>query len=92
MPWHPVKIEIIEIQGTGKCNYGHKVGDKYETPEEHRKICGSAFHTLYPYLIGLKSGGSFPWEEDPDVITIGCPDHKNVVVFKMTRLPEAEDQ
>ncbi|MGY5874839.1 MAG: TIGR04076 family protein [Candidatus Thorarchaeota archaeon] len=88
MPMQDVVIEVVEILGTGKCNYGHKVGDVYETAEEQRKICGAAYHTLYPYITGLKADGSFPWEDDPDVVTIGCPDYKNVVVFKISRKRE----
>ncbi len=91
MPWHNVRIEIVDIQGTGKCSQGHKVGDLFETVEEHKKICGSAYNTLYPYLIGLKSGGSFPWEDDPDSITLCCADYKNPVVFKLTRITDIEN-
>jgi len=30
-------------------------------------------------------GRNFPWEEDPNSVTICCPDYKNPVVFKITR-------
>ena len=85
MTWSDVEIEIVDIQGTGKCSAGHKVGDKFLNPEEQREICGSAYHTFYPYLIALKAGGSFPWEENDDEITICCPDYKNPVVFRIKR-------
>ena len=88
MPWHDIKIEIVEIQGTGKCTAGHKVGDIFSSQEEQRKICASAYHTMYPYIIGLKAGGSFPWEENPDEITLCCADYKNPVVFKITRVQD----
>ena len=92
MPWHNVKIEIVEIQKSGKCNAGHKVGDIFETHEDQRKICGSAYNAIYPFLFGLRIGGSVPWEEDPDSVTVCCPDHKNPVVFKITRLPTEHEQ
>jgi uncharacterized repeat protein (TIGR04076 family) len=31
-------------------------------------------------------GGSFPWEKDPDVTTVACPDPDNPVVFELRRL------
>ena len=90
MPWYKIRIEIVDIQETGKCSQGHKVGDVFETEEDHRRICGAAYNTLYPYLIGLKSGGSFPWEEDADSITLCCADYKNPVVFKLTRIRDEQ--
>ena len=80
-----IKIEVVKILEAGKCNYGHKVGDKFDYPEEKGKLCSTAWHTLFPYLTGLQFGASFPWEEDTDSITICCPDYKNPVVFKITR-------
>ncbi len=77
-------IEIINILEAGECPYGHKIGDKFEYPEERGKICAAAFHTLYPYVLGIHIGATFPWEEE-DSVTICCPDYKNPVVFKITR-------
>ncbi len=85
MPWYDVDIEIIDIQGTGKCNAEHKIGDNFEGIDDQRKICSAAYHTLYPYIVALRSGGSFPWEDNPDEVTLCCPDYKNPVVFKLTR-------
>jgi uncharacterized repeat protein (TIGR04076 family) len=78
-------IEIVDILEAGTCNYGHKVGDKFEYPEERGKICSAAFHAIYPYALGIRTGACYPWEEDPDSITVCCPDYKNPVVFKITR-------
>ncbi len=80
-----VTIEIVDILLTGKCNYGHKIGDKFDYPSEKGKICTAALHSLYPYALSIQIGGSFHWEEDPDSITVCCPDYKNPVVFKITR-------
>ena len=54
-----------------------------KTPEG---ICLAAFNTLFPSLRVLRFGGSFPWETDPDVTTVACPDAQNPVVFELTRL------
>jgi uncharacterized repeat protein (TIGR04076 family) len=87
MPWYErISIEIIEIQGGGKCPSDHKVGDKFNYKKDRGKICPAALNVLYPYILGLQSGGSFPWEEEnPDSVTLCCPDYKNPVVFKITR-------
>ncbi len=81
-----LKIEVIKILEAGTCNFGHKKGDTFDYPEEKGKICSAAWHTLYPYLSGLQYGASYPWEENSDSITLCCPDYKNPVVFKITRL------
>ena len=90
MSWHEIEIEIVDILKKGTCTAGHKIGDKFEKPEDRNKICSAAYHTMYPYIIGLQAGGSFPWEDDPDVVTLCCPDYKNPVVFKITRKKSSE--
>ncbi|MCG3216369.1 MAG: TIGR04076 family protein [Candidatus Heimdallarchaeota archaeon] len=78
-------IEVINILEAGECPFGHKIGEKFDYPEERGRICAAAFHTLYPYVIGIRFGAIFPWEEEEDSVTICCPDYKNPVVFKITR-------
>jgi uncharacterized repeat protein (TIGR04076 family) len=81
-----LKIEVIKILEAGKCNFGHKKGEIFDYPEEKGKLCSAAWHTMYPYLSGLQYGASYPWEEEADSITLSCPDYKNPVVFKITRI------
>ena len=85
MSQEEVEIEIVDILEAGTCNYGHKIGDKFSYPEERGKICAAAFHSIYPYALGIRIGGCFPWEGDKNSITVCCPDYKNPVVFKITR-------
>ncbi|MCG3226051.1 MAG: TIGR04076 family protein [Candidatus Heimdallarchaeota archaeon] len=80
-----VEIEVVNILEAGTCPYGHNVGDKYQYPEERGNICAAAFHSIYPYTLGMRIGSSFPWEEDSESVTVCCPDYKNPVVFKITR-------
>ncbi|MFX1534901.1 MAG: TIGR04076 family protein [Promethearchaeota archaeon] len=92
MTWYDeILIEVVNILEGGKCPENHQIGDKFTFPQDRAKICPHALHTLYPYIIGLRSGGSFPWEEDPDSITLCCLDHNNPVVFKLTRI-KTEDE
>ncbi len=82
---YEVRVRVISQNGT--CAAGHKVGDEWvisgKTPAG---ICISAFHALLPNARTLRFGGSFPWESDPDVSTIACPDASNPVVFELRRV------
>ncbi|MFX1513417.1 MAG: TIGR04076 family protein [Promethearchaeota archaeon] len=86
MSQNELKIEIVDILQNGECSHGHKIGEKFELPDDCGKICSAAYHTIYPYITGLQYGACFPWEEDADTCTICCPDYKNPVVFKITRI------
>ena len=85
MSWYEVEIEVVDILEKGTCTFGHKIGDKFEKPEDRAEICSAAYHAMYPYITSLQAGGSFPWEKDSEVAKICCPDYKNPVVFKITR-------
>lgn len=80
-----VAIKVISQKGT--CANEHKVGEEWvirtKTPEG---LCLGAFGALYPYVKTLAYGGSFPWENDPNVATFACPDAKSPVVFELRRL------
>jgi len=84
---YEVLVKVVSQKGT--CVHEHKVGDEWvigrKTPEG---ICLSAFDALLPNARVLMFGGSFPWETDPDVSTVACPDAKNPVVFELRRLPK----
>jgi len=86
LPKNKVTIEIIEIQGDGKCSMEQKVGDTYNYPEDRGKMCPSAFYVLYPWIMVMLSGGSFTEEGDgSDFMTTGCPDYRHQVVYKISR-------
>ena len=82
---YEVLVKVISQKGT--CEQEHKVGDEWvigtKTPEG---ICLSAFHVLHRNAWVLMFGGSFPWESDPDVSKVACPDPGNPVVFELRRL------
>ena len=75
------------VSQEGHCGAGHKVGDEWlisgTTPEG---ICFSAFHSLYPTARVLMFGGILPWEADPDVTRIACPDAENPLILELRRL------
>ena len=79
--------KVTVISQKGHCAAGHKVGDQWElgikVPEG---LCGFAVHSLLHIAEVLQFGGSFPWEADPDVAKVACPDADNPVVFEIRRL------
>ena len=80
-------VVIKVISQKGSCDNGHKVGDEWVIRTKTAEgICLWAFNTLYPAAEALMSGGSFPWEDDPDVAHIACPDRETPRVFQLRRL------
>jgi uncharacterized repeat protein (TIGR04076 family) len=81
------KVRVKVVSQKGSCEAGHKVGDEWlvgeKTPEG---LCIFAFSALMPFITPLMYGGSFPWEKDPDMTTVACPDGQNPVVFELRRL------
>lgn len=84
---NPKKMVVEVVKSEGKCIYGYKVGDKFETTglKTVPNFCGAAFHTIFPALFALNFGGKFWFMENPDSIdTVTCPDGGHIV-FKVTR-------
>jgi uncharacterized repeat protein (TIGR04076 family) len=81
------KVSVRVISQKGTCEAGHKVGDRWiigeKTPEG---LCIFAFASLLPFITPLMFGASFPWEKDPDMTTVACPDPTNPVVFEIRRV------
>lgn len=87
---NPKKMIIEVIQAKGKCSFGYKVGDKWETQGLKciSGFCGAAFHTAFPALFALNFGAKFFFMPDPDAIdTVTCPDGGNII-FKVRRVEE----
>ena len=82
---YDVAVKVVSQKGT--CGAKHKVGDEWiikgKTPEG---ICLSAFNSLFLSAQILGFGGVFPWESNPDVTTVACPDAENPVVLELRRL------
>ena len=84
---HKIRATVESV--AGKCNQGHRVGQEFIigawTP---KGICLSAFGSIYPAIRVLQYNGFFPWDEDPNVTYIPCPDAKNQVKFRLERQEE----
>ena len=74
----------------GSCSAGHKVGDQIELSGHNAGgLCGFFYHDVFPYLVMLQFGGSFPAEwGDPDVIELDCVDKANAVTIELRRIRE----
>ncbi len=86
----PKKMVVEVVKASGKCTFGYKVGNRWETvglkciPD----FCGAAFHTAFPALFALNFGARFFFMEDHNSIdTVTCPDGGHVV-FKIKRIEE----
>ncbi|PIP19693.1 MAG: hypothetical protein COT38_01935 [Candidatus Omnitrophica bacterium CG08_land_8_20_14_0_20_41_16] len=86
--FNPKKMVIEVVQSKGKCTFGYKVGDKWETTGLKciPGFCGAAFHTAFPALFALNFGANFFFMDSPNSIdTVTCPDGGNII-FKITRV------
>lgn len=86
----PKKMLIEVLKTKGKCAFGYKVGDSWETTGLQciPGFCGAAFHTAFPALFALNFGAKFFFMQDPDSIdTVTCPDGGNII-FKVRRIEE----
>lgn len=86
----PKKMAIEVVKSYGKCHFGYKVGDKWQTQGLKciPGFCGAAFHTAFPALFALNFGAKFFFMHNPDSIdTVTCPDGGKIV-FKVTRIEE----
>ncbi len=84
----PKKMIIEVVKAKGKCTFGYKVGDKWETTGLKciPGFCGAAFHTAFPALFALNFGAKFFFTDNPNSInTVTCPDGGNII-FKVTRV------
>lgn len=75
----------------GFCNAGHNEGDQIElSGHETGGLCGFFYHDIFPYIIMLQFGGSFPetWDSDPDVVELECMDRFNAVKIELRRIKE----
>ncbi|MEW6102155.1 MAG: TIGR04076 family protein [Candidatus Omnitrophota bacterium] len=89
----PKRMVIEVVKSTGKCTFGYKVGDKWETQGLKciPGFCGAAFHTAFPALFALNFGAKFFFMPDPNSInTVTCPDGGKII-FKIKRVEENKD-
>ena len=77
---------VKSVKGT--CSWGHKVGDRIELSGHNAGgLCGFFYHDIFPYIIMLQFGGSFPEDwGDPDVVNLECMDRAIAVAIELQRV------
>ncbi len=79
---------IKAVKGT--CEAGHKAGDEIELSGlSSGGLCGYFYHDIFPYIVMLEYGGSFPEEwGDPEVVKFDCVDKDNAVTIELRRIKD----
>ena len=74
----------------GSCSAGHKAGDSMELSlHKTGGLCGAFYHDIYPHVVMLQMGGSFPTEwGEADVLELECMDRHNAVKIELRRIRE----
>ena len=82
-----IKARVLSVKG--ECGF-HKVGDVTLFTQDgvNGPICIHAMYSMLPKVFALMFNASFPWAQNPDVLTHACPDAANPVVFELTRVYE----
>lgn len=81
-----VQCTITGIKGS--CGWGHKVGEQFEiSGHDTAGMCGFFYHDIFPQIIMLQFGGSYPWGDNKDVVRVECLDRVNCVQVELKRLP-----
>ena len=82
---YEVVIKLISNQSP--CHSGHEIGDEWVfNYMTHGGMCSLAFNAIYPVALALQFGATFPWQDDPDVIQISCPDGEVNNTFELRRI------
>ena len=80
------EVTIKLISNKSPCHFGLKIGQEwkfdYAPPQG---ICSFAYNTLFPFALVLKTGGTFPWQQEPDVVAAACPDGEVQNLFEIRR-------
>jgi uncharacterized repeat protein (TIGR04076 family) len=84
--------ELRAEEGRMPCPH-FKLNQEFDlsNPDERKKICKWALHSMFPLATVLEFGGAFPWESDPNKALVACPDPHRIVVFELRR-EESEDE
>jgi uncharacterized repeat protein (TIGR04076 family) len=89
--------KIIDVKG--KCEAGHEVGEEIDLTiygekgiVKGLKLCPYFMDSIFPYLCVMQFGGQFPWEKDPNVFVMECPDFETGVKIRVKRVPMGEEK
>lgn len=80
----PVRIEVVDILGSGSCPLGLERGRVWEVRDGFlpERMCSSAWTAIQHYVFALRSGGAMPWDGSRRLRAC-CPDSADPVVFEI---------
>lgn len=77
---------VIKLVANKKpCYSGLKIGDEWVYDFQPLQMCGFAYNSIFPFALVMKTGGTFPWQQDPNVVIASCPDAEVVNTFEIRR-------
>jgi uncharacterized repeat protein (TIGR04076 family) len=80
------EVIIKLISNKNPCHSGHKIGEEWGFDfRPPQGLCGFAYNTLFPFAVAMKTGGTFPGQSNPDILTISCPDSEVGNCFQIRR-------
>ena len=82
----PYDIEVTVKSAQGRCDYGHKIGDRiyFDGKSIRGNICYTALMALLPEVYAMRFGAEFPWAGDS--MSSACSGADNRTVFEMKRI------
>ncbi len=81
-------VTIKLVANNRPCWAGHRIGQEWTFENMvPAGMCASAWHTVYPYALAMSAGGVFPWQDDPEVMVVSCPDSQVQNIFELRRDP-----
>jgi len=82
----PYDIEVTVKSGQGRCDYGHKIGDRiyFDGKSNRGNICYTALMALLPKVHAMRFGAESPWAGDS--MSSACSGADNRTVFEMKRI------
>ena len=82
-------VSIKLVGGDGPCDIGLIPGTEWVVSEGCPEgLCTLAYNAMFPMIFALQSGGTFPWQEDPDISFASCPNPNVNNVYEIRRLPK----
>ncbi len=80
------EVTIKLISNKHPCHAGLKIGQEWKYDfSQPQGLCGFAYNSIFPFALVMKTGGTFPWQQDPDVVVASCPDAEVVNTFEIRR-------
>ena len=80
------EVTIKLVANKKPCHAGLKIGQEWKYDfGPPQGLCPFAYNAIFPFALVMKTGGTFPWQENLDIVTVSCPDPEVVNQFEIRR-------